>query len=149
MFAHSDIAPEDICNEPLIFTNGSNPNNQPDMTWALFNPYLLLFYMTDMTSRTWREHFILFYLKAWAYRIKIERCETQRTFFFNSYQCMDTVCIKRPTLITLMISKSQISVFKHKMLKIKVDINLICACQASGSNVRRLSRQLHLHMHKG
>ena len=36
MFAHSDIAPEDICNEPLIFTNGSNPNNQPDMTWAFF-----------------------------------------------------------------------------------------------------------------
>jgi len=28
----NDIAPEDICNEPLIFTNGTNPNNQPDMT---------------------------------------------------------------------------------------------------------------------
>ena len=32
VFVISDIAPEDICNEPLIFTNGTNPNNQPDMT---------------------------------------------------------------------------------------------------------------------
>merc|ERR1712037_242243 len=28
----NDVPPEDICNEPLIFTNGSHPNNQPDMT---------------------------------------------------------------------------------------------------------------------